>query len=243
MLRNAATAALVLAAAAGTAHAGALELLDFACNPDGAHKATAISQARTDCELTEGAKTACEVVDGSPFTCFTASSLEDTYTCRFRIFTVEVSAGTPGALGWTVEGTVSVAFAHYTKFKGHECRLDLREPSVDEGGGGFVLKAGKATLTAVYTASGEGHIKFLGGKVFGKKYTETCEGSVDADGHTTSRTRGCTTDCDAARALDGVCAPAPAPTDDDVEPAPLPAPTESTPRPVAVEERPDDPIL
>jgi hypothetical protein len=182
------------------AEAGLFELLDWACNPDGHLKGTGEKEALEICHMTAGEKKACDVVDGEPFVCFAPKGYAGFETCEYNDILITVDASTQQVLGWKIKGEITIDAGYKVEFHGDECRPEIRPEMEDRGVGTFVRRAGTAKLHTEFYASGEGYITFLGGKIFGKKYTKECISDAAPKGHIADRKAGCKATCPAPKA-------------------------------------------
>jgi hypothetical protein len=222
----------------GTATAGIFELLDWACNQnDDARKGVGDREALATCHMTAGAdKAACAVVTGEPFHCFEPQIYRGSQTCEYNDLVMTIKVSTQQKLGWKIEGVLVVDAGYKVDFEGDECRPSIRTTLDDTGTGTFVRRTGTAKLHTEFEASGEGYITFLGGKVFGSKYTAKCSGDASPKGYITDQKSGCKATCPpkllgrSAAEVD-TCLPDPSPSPTpDATPNPTPSPN-PTPNP------------
>lgn len=182
----------------GMARAGMFELLDWSCNDPAKHQEKGEQEALAICDMTAGEKKACDVTEGEPFACFGPRTYKGTETCEYNDLNITINASTQQVLGWKIEGEIEVEAGYKVTFEGEECRPEIKPDGEDRGTGTFVRRGGTAKLVAEFSASGEGYITFLGGKIFGKKFTKECKGEAAPKGHILDKKSGCSASCAAA---------------------------------------------
>lgn len=193
MKRGAVAAALALVATVRAADASDLfTMLDWACDPDAANAAAVTADLLAACELTAGAATACATLSGTPTACqrLTAGApqAED---CGSNALVVTITGDSGSTLGWTVSGTLTVKAVFTFTMTSTTCAATSISPPPDGGAGTYVGRAGVATATASFTASGTGSISFLGGTIFSASHQEACTRTLTANGHTSASANAC----------------------------------------------------
>lgn len=186
-------AALALVATVRAADASdALTMLDWACDPDADNGAAVKAALLAACELTEGAATACATVSGTPTACQTLTAGDPaSESCGGHALRLTITGDSGSTLGWTVSGTLTVQGVITFKLTSTTCAATSISPPPEGAGGTYVDRAGVATATASFTASGTGSISFLGGTIFSASHEESCTQTLTADGHTNASANAC----------------------------------------------------
>lgn len=208
-----------------TAHAlTGPDYLDWACGGGGVQDSAVKANLLTLCGGVEGVRKACGVESGTPFACYSHQAKDPTQRrCSGGSVTINVTGTTGGYLGWSVTGSLTVSGSVVAEKTVARCQISPLDPSPSASGGTYVVLAGKAKLTAKFTAAGTGHIKFLGANIFGVSFKASCADDVEADIYELDSTTGCGEAQPCAEGEDCWVQPDAAPLD--VPPAPSTAPS------------------
>lgn len=179
-----------------TAQANTFELLQWACEGGATYRAKAKAFLLEACKATEATdQKVCDEVDGTPFYCHNkeVKTPEEPHRCASQHIRMRITTEN-GLLGWKVVGVVYVTYTMSAEYEHQECETTMKPPPrVGGDGGTYVKTAGEAKLTVRFVADGTGHLTFLGGKVFGKKYDDECDDDLSVDIYTTDETVACET--------------------------------------------------